>query len=114
MDMIERVARAIMMEIQFGDFGHYKDDPDYGQVYVCSGKQTDDLDNRCQKAARAAIAALREPTPEMIAAITALPVVKQIDSTAVLAATHGFEGLPDEPTALVQIWNAGINEILKE
>ncbi len=112
MDMIERVARAIMMKIQFGDFGHYEDDPDYGRVYVCTGKQTDDLDERCQKAARAATAALRKPTPEMIAAMSALPVVAHINSMIAMAVNHGHAPLPEG--ALEQVWNAGIDRILAE
>ncbi len=107
MDMIERVARAICTAGSDEPGICWRDDDCVEQVCAqsCVG---------CRNVARAAIAALREPTPEMIAAITALPVVKQIDSMAVLAVNHGCEGLPTDPTAAVQIWNAGIDRILEE
>ncbi len=106
MDKIERVARAICFNTGLQCAGLCKT--------KCVAPATALIHGGQNKAARAAIAALRNPTPEMIAAMSALPVVKQIDGMAMLAVIHGCEGLPTEPTAAVQIWNTGIDRILKE
>lgn len=63
--------------------------------------------------ARAMLQALREPDEAMLDAANALEVTKHVDAMATLAMTHGVEPLPQEPTALVQWWQAMIDAILE-
>ena len=62
---LRAAKRAVTLKIQFGDFGHYEDDPHQPgeKQFVSNAAQIEDLDAKCEEAAQAAIEAFIAALP---------------------------------------------------